>query len=89
MSELQSDDLLRFLRTGADDHCTVQEKDDWFNVCNFYNSVSLHHCYSTQINDYQTQPDQRGISIDSDVVLWIDKLAFDGKHVYQELVTFC
>ena len=69
MSELQSDDLLRFLRTAADDYCTVLEEDDWFNVCNFYNSVSLHHCYSNIDQCYQTQPDQHGISIDSDVAL--------------------
>ena len=42
----------------------------------FNNSVCLHHCYSTQI---KTQPDQNGISRDSDVALWMDKLAFDGK----------
>ena len=35
MSELQLDDLLRFLRTGAGNHCTDLEEDDWFNVCSF------------------------------------------------------
>ena len=32
-----------------------------------------------QISDFQTAPQQRGVSIDADVALWLDNLAYNGK----------
>ena len=61
----------------ADNHCVLPEENEKFDV---HSLLTYSHYNTMQIDDFKTCTDQRGISIDADVALWLDKLEVDGSR---------
>ena len=86
VDELLASSTFRFWRTGADNHCVLPEEDEEFDV---HSLLTYSHNNTMQIDDFKTCADQRGISIDADVALWLDKLEVDGRPQLPQFQTLC